>query len=43
MMSLGSSKHWPEALEVLTGKTEVTVDAILKYFKPLIKWLEAQI
>ncbi|XP_055326230.1 angiotensin-converting enzyme-like, partial [Sitodiplosis mosellana] len=34
-LKLGSSKHWSEALKIMTGKTEVSADAILEYFQPL--------
>lgn len=34
-LKLGFSKHWSEALKVITGETEMSADAILEYFKPL--------
>lgn len=40
MLALGSSKPWPDALEVLTGERVMNADAILEYFEPIIKWLE---
>lgn len=39
MLSLGSSKPWPDAMEVLTGERKMNADAILEYFKPLHDWL----
>jgi hypothetical protein len=39
MLELGSSKHWSVALEILTGKKEVSPDSLIKYFEPLIEWL----
>lgn len=39
MLSLGSSKPWPDAMEVLTGERKMNADAILEYFKPLQDWL----
>lgn len=39
-MSLGASVHWTEALFILTGKREITADALLEYYQPLIHWLE---
>ena len=42
MLSLGLSKPWPEALEVLTGSHEMDASAILDYFAPLQRWLEDQ-
>ena len=40
MLALGSSKPWPDALEVLTGERTLNADAILEYFQPIIEWLE---
>ena len=42
MMLLGSSRPWPEALEVLTGEREMDARAILDYFAPLSEWLARQ-
>jgi peptidyl-dipeptidase A len=42
MLSLGQSKPWPEALEVLTGQRHMDATAILDYFAPLQKWLNEQ-
>jgi len=42
MLSLGMSRPWPDALEVLTGSREMDATAILDYFAPLQKWLEEQ-
>uniref|UniRef100_A0A182SB90 Angiotensin-converting enzyme n=1 Tax=Anopheles maculatus TaxID=74869 RepID=A0A182SB90_9DIPT len=39
MLSLGSSKPWPDAMEVLTGERKMSADAILEYFDPLYRWL----
>lgn len=36
---MGGSKHWSEALKVMTGETELSADAILEYFKPLHDFL----
>lgn len=39
-LSLGLSKHWSEALSVITdGEKEISADAILEYFKPLLEFL----
>lgn len=38
-LSLGSSKHWTEALDIITGERELSADAILEYFKPLHEFL----
>ncbi|XP_064637679.1 angiotensin-converting enzyme-like [Lineus longissimus] len=40
MLSLGSSKSWEDAMQILTGKKYIDVTAIEKYFEPLIKWLK---
>ena len=42
MMSLGSSRPWPEALEAVTGQREMDASAILEYFAPLKSWLDEQ-
>lgn len=42
MLSLGASKPWQDVLEQLTGTREMDATAILDYFAPLQKWLEAQ-
>lgn len=39
MLALGSSKPWPDAMEVLTGERKMSADAILEYFRPLYDWL----
>ena len=43
MLALGMSKPWPEALEALTGATEMDASAILDYFAPLKAWLDQQL
>jgi peptidyl-dipeptidase A len=42
MMEMGRSRPWPEALEVLTGSSEMDATAILDYFAPLQAWLDEQ-
>ena len=42
LLSLGASKPWPEAMEVITGQKEADATAILDYFAPLKKWLDEQ-
>ena len=39
MLSLGASKPWPEAMQVLTGSPQADATAILDYFAPLAAWL----
>ena len=42
MLALGQSRPWPEALKLLTGEEKMDATAILDYFAPLKKWLDAQ-
>ena len=42
MLSLGQSKPWPDALEVLTGQKEMDATALADYFAPLKIWLDEQ-
>jgi len=42
MLELGQSKPWPEALQIFTGTREMTGDAMVEYFRPLIGWLKEQ-
>jgi peptidyl-dipeptidase A len=42
MLEMGSSRPWPEALEVVTGQSEMDATAILDYFAPLQEWLIEQ-
>ncbi len=42
MLSLGQSKPWPDALEVLTGQKEMDATALADYFAPLKTWLDEQ-
>jgi peptidyl-dipeptidase A len=42
MLTMGLSRPWPEALEVMTGQREMDATAILDYFAPLKTWLEEQ-
>ena len=41
-MKLGSSVHWEEALEDITGTTEMSAEPLVEYFSPLLTWLEEQ-
>jgi peptidyl-dipeptidase A len=43
MLSLGQSKPWPDALEVLTGTKQMDASAIIDYFAPLDKWPDEQL
>jgi len=42
MLAMGSSRPWPDALEKLTGQRQMDASAIVDYFAPLKKWLDAQ-
>lgn len=41
-MSLGASKHWSDALQEMTGETEISASALLEYFEPLMQYLREQ-
>ena len=42
MLTMGSAKPWPDALEVVTGTREMDASPILEYFAPLQAWLDEQ-
>jgi len=42
MLTMGMSKPWQEALNAMTGSSQMDATAILDYFAPLQKWLEEQ-
>jgi peptidyl-dipeptidase A len=42
MLSMGASKPWPDALEVLSGQREMDASALAEYFAPLKTWLDEQ-
>lgn len=42
MLKLGSSKDWPEALEMLTGTRKMTSEPLVEYFEPLMTWLKKE-
>lgn len=39
MLSMGSSKSWQDAMEIMTGQRKMDARPMLEYFKPLFKWL----
>lgn len=41
-LSLGSSKHWRDALEILTGERELNANAMVEYFQPLYEYLKKE-
>lgn len=42
MLTMGSSRPWPEALAVIGGSGEMDATAMLDYFAPLQLWLDEQ-
>ncbi|KAB0793117.1 hypothetical protein PPYR_12737 [Photinus pyralis] len=42
MLQMGSSRPWPDAMEVLTGQRKMDASGLLEFFRPLHKWLEEQ-
>lgn len=42
MLEMGASRPWQEALEAMTGSSEMDATAILDYFAPLQAWLDEQ-
>ncbi|XP_053409042.1 angiotensin-converting enzyme-like isoform X1 [Mercenaria mercenaria] len=42
MLKMGSSRPWPEAMEVMTGQRKMDAGPLMDYFRPLINWLEKQ-
>ncbi|XP_039449290.1 angiotensin-converting enzyme-like [Culex pipiens pallens] len=36
----GGSQHWTTVLKTLTGKEEISVDSMVRYFEPLTKYLD---
>ena len=42
MLEMGQSRPWPDALEAFTGSREISGQAMIDYFRPLIGWLEQQ-
>lgn len=42
MLSMGSSRPWPDAMEAITGQRKMDASGLLEYFKPLHEWLEQE-
>ncbi|NWW44331.1 ACE enzyme, partial [Pedionomus torquatus] len=38
-LKLGFSKPWPEAMEIITKQRNMSAEALLSYFEPLMTWL----
>ncbi|XP_053212228.1 angiotensin-converting enzyme-like [Panonychus citri] len=43
VLSLGASKHWSEALKMMTGSEKMSAEPLLQYFAPLIEWMKTQV
>jgi peptidyl-dipeptidase A len=43
MLSMGTSKPWPEELEAIAGTKQMDASAIIDYFAPLDTWLDEQL
>jgi len=41
-LSLGLSRHWTEALALMTGESEMSGKALHEYFAPLYEWLKKE-
>ena len=42
MLAMGASKPWPDALQAFTGTREMSGEAMIEYFRPLMAWLQEQ-
>jgi peptidyl-dipeptidase A len=42
MLEMGASRPWPDALEAFTGSREMSGEAMIEYFRPLLGWLREQ-
>jgi peptidyl-dipeptidase A len=42
MLEMGASRPWPDALEAFTGTREMSGEAMIEYFRPLMSWLQEQ-
>ena len=42
MMELGASRPWPDALEAFAGTRQMDGGSMVRYFQPLMSWLEVQ-
>jgi peptidyl-dipeptidase A len=42
MLEMGASRPWPDALEAFTGQREMSGEAMIAYFRPLLDWLREQ-
>ena len=42
MLEMGASRPWPDALEAFTGTRDMSGEAMIEYFRPLMSWLQEQ-
>ncbi|XP_065220101.1 angiotensin-converting enzyme-like isoform X2 [Planococcus citri] len=42
MLRLGSSKPWPDAMQILTGQRIMDAGPLLRYFAPIYEWLKEE-
>ena len=43
MLSLGKSKPWPDAMEVITGQRKMSGQPMIEYFKPLMDYIDGEL
>ena len=41
-MKLGSTKHWRDAMELVTKERKLNGKAIMEYYEPLYHWLKEE-
>ena len=39
MLSLGASRPWEDAMEVLTGQRDIDAGPLMEFFQPILDWL----
>jgi len=42
-LKLGSSRPWPDVMEILTGSRHMSAKPLVEYFDPLVKYIENEI
>jgi peptidyl-dipeptidase A len=42
MLEMGASQPWPDALEAFTGTRQMDGGSMVRYFQPLMNWMEEQ-
>ena len=42
MLEMGASRPWPDALEAFTGTRQMDGGSMVRYFQPLMTWMETQ-